>query len=93
MRFGEKADILCPRCTGLTTEHAVLDPLKNDPPFGQRKKFWWDCAACPASWENCGICMNGALVPGTLFGEPDVRTITCKGGCGFRCAWRSDARA
>ena len=93
MRFGEKAVILCPRCTGPTTGRDVLDPLPNDPPFGQRKKYWWDCALCPATWENCGICMQGALVPDTLWGEPDIRTITCKGGCGFRCAWRPGVSA
>jgi len=81
----------CPRCKGTTTERSVPDPRPGDPPFMSRKKCWFDCADCSKSWECCGICHHGALVEGTLWGEPDVRRIECKGGCGWAVAWRASA--
>src|ERR1043166_7354347 len=72
----------CPLCKGPTTERSVPDPAPGDPPFACRKKFWFDCAACARSWECCRICHRGALVEGTLWGEPGVKKIECRGGGG-----------
>jgi len=77
----------CPACEGPTTARAVADQALGDPPFSGRKKFWFDCAACVKSWKCCGICHREALVEGVLWGKPDVRNISCKGGCGWGVAW------
>jgi hypothetical protein len=78
----------CPVCQGPTVERARPDPEPGGPSFWVRKKFWFDCAACGRSWEGCGICHRGALVEGRLWGDPDLRTLRCRGGCGWAVAWR-----
>jgi hypothetical protein len=78
----------CPLCKGPTAARAVPDPAPGDPPFMCRRKVWFDCAHCARSWECCGICHRGALVEGTLWGDPDVKKLECKGGCGWGVAWR-----
>jgi len=86
--FGPKPPPPCPRCKGETCERSQLDPRPGDSPLLPRRKFFWDCGACPASWEACGICGHGALVEQPAWDDPDVRTVTCKGGCGWTSSWR-----
>jgi hypothetical protein len=80
----------CPACRGATQERAVPEPRPGEPAFMIRKRTWFDCAPCGRYWEACGICHRGALVEGSLWGEPNVRRIDCKGGCGWGVAWRED---
>ena len=89
MRFGTSLPPPCPVCKEPTTERAVPDPEPGGPSFWVRQRFWFDCARCAASWECCGICHHGALVPGMLWGEPGMKKLECRGGCGWSVAWRT----
>jgi hypothetical protein len=83
----------CPICTGPTVERTVADPHPGDLPFWNCVKIWFDCAYCAKTWESCGVCHRGALVEGEFWGEPGVKKLTCKGGCGWGVSWRPGAPA
>jgi len=86
--FGPKPPPPCPRCKGATIERSVPAPWPGDSPLMPRRKFTWDCEACRVSWENCGICGHGALLRQPAWNDAELCTVSCKGGCGWSCAWR-----
>ncbi len=82
----------CPHCKRPTLERAEKDEQPGDPVFWTRKKFWFDCASCAKTWECCRICHRGLLVEGTVWGQPHVQRVECKGGCGWGVAWKDPVR-
>ena len=69
------------------TERIQPDPNATIFTVWPRVKIWFECAYCPKTWESCAICRHGILMESPLWGQPGMKQLICRGGCGFSTSW------